>query len=117
MTDSPRAQPVLQVVAGQAGPEELAAVTAVVAVVLAARQRHAAAAAAAGRGPAPRSPAARLGRPGRVAACPAEARPRRLAPRRPPPLTRQPDSGWALTSDSRSAIRSDSRQHHRPAWD
>ena len=37
----PQVVPVLRVAAGQASPEELAAVTAVVAAVLAARQRHA----------------------------------------------------------------------------
>ena len=40
----PPVRPALQVVAGQAGPDELAAVTAVVAAVLAARQQHAEAA-------------------------------------------------------------------------
>ncbi len=87
--DGPPVRPALQVVAGQAGPEELAAVTAVVAAVLAARQQHAE---AAGRGRAStrRDQAGWLARPGRAAACPADARPRRLAPRRAPPLTRQP---------------------------
>jgi hypothetical protein len=60
----PQALPVLQVVAGQAGPEELAAVTAVVAV-LAARQRHAKAASRPA-GP-PHAATRRGGWPGRAA--------------------------------------------------
>ena len=56
--DGPPARPALQVVAGQAGPEELAAVTAVVAAVLAARQQHAE---AAGRLAGPPHAAARRG--------------------------------------------------------
>ena len=97
---TPQAVPALQVVAGQAGPEELAAVTAVVAAVLAARQRHAEAAARQAEPPHAANRRARLARPGLAAARPADARPRGLAPRRPPALTR-PRRPPALTRPRR----------------